>query len=333
MRRLITILLIGSALWSGYWFVGKTAKQTVLETWFADRRDAGWTADYSDFRVVGFPNRFDSRFTDLNLRSPLTGFGWQASRFHILALSYKPNHIIAVFPDTQKLSLALEDVSVSSSEMMASVVFEPDTNLAVSRIQLLTMGLGLKGDIGWNAGAEKLSLSTRQNEGVKFAHDVIFDAADVTPTRAFRSGLDPKGRLPATIKTLYLDMMLGFNAPWDRVAIESGAPEVTQIKLNNLDMAWGVLGLSATGTLDVAKDGAIKGRLSLEIINWREVLELTVTSGLLDQKTADTIGRGLELLTFGSDDPNSLAVPLVLVDGSMALGPIPLGFAPRFIRP
>ncbi len=332
MRKLIAALLVGSALWSGYWYVGKTAKFNVLESWFSDRRDDGWTAKYTDFRVVGFPNRFDSRFEGLDLRSPHAGIGWQAPKFHILALSYKPNHIIAVFDDTQTLSLPLEDVGVSSSEMMASVVFEPDTKLAVDRIQLQSMDLVLNGGLGWQAKAKHLSLSTRQNGEFSNAHDIAFDARSVTPTKAFRSHLDPKGRLPATIETLFLNMMLGFDAPWDRVAIEQGAPEVTKIDITRMKLAWGVLGLTASGALDVAPDGQISGRLALEIKNWREVLDLTVTSGLLDQGTADTIGRGLGLLTAGSDDPTSLSVPLVLADGAMALGPIPLGFAPRFVR-
>jgi hypothetical protein len=332
LRRLIVILLIASAFWSGYWFVGKTAKFHALNTWLESRRSAGWTAEYSDFRVVGFPNRFDSRFKDLHLKSAVTGIGWQAPLFNFLALSYKPNHIIAAFPNSQVLSFPLEDITVRSSEMLASVVFEPDTKLAIDRIQLMTLDLALDGAIGWHARADRLALSTRQNASVELAHDVVLDAINVTPTKAFRTGLDPKGRLPATIKTLLLDLKLGFNAPWDRIALETGVPDVTTISVNNLNMAWGVLGLAAKGDLDVAPDGSVSGKLNLEVQNWREVLDLTVTSGLLDQFGADKIAVGLTLLTLGSDDPTSLSIPLILKDGHMALGPIPLGFAPRLIR-
>jgi len=329
---MIVALLIGAALWSGYWYVGKTAKFEVLSAWLENRRAAGWVAEYTDFRVVGYPNRFDSRFRDLNLRSPKTGIGWQAPLFNILALSYKPNHIIAAFANTQTISFAREDVTVDSSKMMASVVFEPDTKLAVDRIRLLAEDLALTSTNGWRAKADSLAFSTRRNPGVDFGHDALFDATNVTPTEAFRAGLDPKGRLPATIDKLLLDVTLGFTAPWDRIAIEEGLPLVTGIKVNRMNMGWGTLGLSAIGDLDVAPDGQVTGRLSLSIQNWREVLDLVVTSGLLDQSMADTIGRGLELLTLGSDDPTRLSVPLILEGGRMSLGPIPLGFAPRFIR-
>jgi len=332
VRTMIVALLIAAGLWSGYWYVGKTTKFEVLSAWLESRRAAGWTAEYSDFRVVGYPNRFDSRFTDLNLRAPDTGIGWQAPVFNILSLSYKPNHIIATFANTQTLSFEREDITVDSSKMQASVVFEPDTKLAVDRIRLLAENLTLTSTSGWRAKADSLAFSTRRNSSVEFGHDAVFDAKNVTPTEAFRTVLDPKGRLPATIDTLLMDVTLGFTAPWDRIAIEDGAPLVTSIKVKRMNFGWGKLGFSATGTLDVAPDGLVSGSLSLSIRNWRAVLDLTVTSGLLDQPIADTIRRGLDLLTLASDDPTSLSVPLTLAEGRMSLGPIPLGFAPRFIR-
>lgn len=332
MRALIALVLVLAALWSGYWYVGSTAKQEVLESWLEDRRGDGWAAEYSDFRVVGFPNRFDSRFTDLNLFDPLTGIGWKAPLFDILALSYQPNHIIAVFANNQTLSFPGEDVAVASDGMMASVVFEPDTKLAVDRISLETEEFALRSSIGWQTLAEKISLSTRQNPETEFAHDMVFDAQKVTPTRAFRFGLDPKGRLPSTIETLFLDMILGFNAPWDRVAIETGVPEVTFLTFNKLKIVWGTLGLETSGKLDVAPDGRISGELAVEIRNWREVLDLFVSAGTLDTTTADRIRTALTFLTSVSDDPTSLSTSLVLNGSSMALGPIPLGPAPRFIR-
>jgi hypothetical protein len=332
LRRLIVILLIGAAFWSGYWYVGKSAKYLALNAWLESRREAGWTAEYTDFRVVGFPNRFDSRFTDLHLMSPETGLGWQAPRFHILALSYKPNHIIAAFADSQMVSFPGENVTILSRDMLASVVFEPDTNLAIDRIQLAALDFALDSDQGWQAQAGSLSFSTRQNDGTDLAHDVVFDAKKITPTQEIRATLDPKHSLPATIETMFLDLKLDFDAPWDRIALETGAPDVTKIVVNNMKMAWGVLSLSASGDLDVAQDGIVSGKLNLKILNWRGVLDLTVTSGLIDRATADKIATGLTLLTLGSDNPDSLSIPLTLDGGRMSLGPIPLGFAPRFIR-
>ncbi|MEO1918276.1 MAG: DUF2125 domain-containing protein, partial [Paracoccaceae bacterium] len=101
MRGLITLTLVLALSWSGWWFFGTAAQKTAIETWMQERREAGWIAEVDDFNVTGFPNRFDSVFIGLTLSNPRASWTWQAPRFQLIALSYKPNHIIAVWPDTQ----------------------------------------------------------------------------------------------------------------------------------------------------------------------------------------------------------------------------------------
>lgn len=328
MRKLIALVLVLAGLWSGYWLVGSTAKHQVIADWLEERRQDGWTVGYSDFRVVGYPNRFDSKFTDLDLRDPRSGIGWKTPEFDILALSYQPNHVIAVFSEQQSLSLPLEDVSVASSKMVASVVFEPDTKLAVARTSLETEGLILNGSSGWHMGIGHLHLSTRQHPSVDFAHDVVFDAKSVSPTVKLLGMLDPSGSLPSTISTLYLDMTLNFDAPWDRVAIERGAPLITKIFVNRLDTAWGELGLASSGVLDVAPNGQITGSVELELRNWRAVVELFVSAGAIDPSAAQTIQSGLAFFASG----DSLKTNLRFADGAMYLGPVSIGPSPYFVR-
>lgn len=331
-RMMIAVLSLAVALWSGYWYVASSAKFRVIDGWLAERRAAGWVAEYADFRVRGYPSRFDSRFRDLRLRAPRSGLGWEAPEFKIIALTYRPNHIVAAFADAQKLFLRGETVDVTSRDMFASVVFEPDTKLAVSRIRLSAEALHLAGGSGWRAGAESILLATRQNTGTAFAHDMVLDAKGVTPTRAIRRVLDPTGNLPEAIDRLLIDLTLGFTRPWDRVAIETGAPEVTFIDLSRVTLAWGPLGLKATGRLDVAPSGIISGKVELELLQWRELLSLLSRAGLIDSATARRIEQGLALLTAGAEDPDSLKVPLLLAEGRMSLGPVALGPAPRFYR-
>jgi len=331
VRKLIALVLGVAGLWSGYWFIGSTAKHQVISAWLEARRADGWTADYSDFKVVGFPNRFDSRFTDLHLRDPRSGIEWTAPEFDILALSYKPNHIIAVWPPVQRLGFPLESVNVQSSRMVASVVFEPDTKLAVDRTSLETADLVLQGSAGWQTSIGSLSLSTRQHPDLAFAHDVVFDAKTLRPTAKLLQTLDPAGTLPTLVDTLYLDMQLGFDAPWDRIAVEQGAPLVTKIEINRLAIGWGNLGLGGKGVLRVSADGRISGVLAVELQNWPAVIDLFASSGAISASVAATIKSGLGL--FASEQQTGpLATTLTLDDGFMKFGPIPIGPAPRFIR-
>ncbi|MBZ0128219.1 MAG: DUF2125 domain-containing protein [Rhodobacteraceae bacterium] len=332
MRLLTALILIAAGLWSGYWYTGQSAKRQVIEAWLSERRAAGWTAEYGNFTIAGFPNRFDSSFTDLALASPDSGIGWQAPFLQILALSYQPNHIIAAFANNQTVTLPLEDVAIASHDMMASVVFEPDSRLALSRLTLQAEDLALTGSSGWQAGAGQLSLATRQSAAGDFAHDLVFEAADLVPTELMRRSLDPKGRLPARLQSGLLDLTMDFDAPWDRIAVETGAPLVTGLSVNRLDLRWGTLGLAASGDFEVAHNGRISGRLDLEIRNWRYVLDLFVAAGIVTPANAETIRTGLDILTSGAADPDILKAPLVLDGERMSLGPVPLGPAPYFVR-
>jgi len=333
MRKLLTLVLIAGALWSGYWFVGKTAKFKVMTTWLDARRAAGWTVDYSDFRVVGYPNRFDSRFTDLDISDPVSGIGWAAPLFNILALSYQPNHIIAAFAHHQTISLPRETVSIDSHDMLASVVFEPDSKLAVRRINLRAFDLTVNSTLGWRSGAKSFSLSTRPSAVSTHAHEIEIDASGITPAKQIRQNLDPKGQLPDAIDKISIDLVLGFSAPWDRVAIESGVPEVTTIDISHLSFGWGKLGFGASGKLTVAQNGVISGKIGLKLKNWRAALDLLRSTGAIDVKLADTIEKTVAILNIAAANPDDLKIPLTLARGSMSLGPIPMGPAPMFIRP
>ena len=101
MRVLLGVTALLGALWAGYWVVGSSAAQSGMADWFDERRAEGWVAEYDDLAVRGFPNRFDAGFTEISLADPGTGLAWQAPFFQLLALSYKPNHVIAVWPDEQ----------------------------------------------------------------------------------------------------------------------------------------------------------------------------------------------------------------------------------------
>jgi len=333
MRRLIVFSLVLALGWSTYWLVGKTAKQTAMTAWLEDRRAAGWVADYSDFRVVGFPNRFDSRFTALQLGSNQSRIFWKADWFQILALSYKPNHIIAAFSNQQQVTLNRENISVVSEKMLASVVFQPDTNLALQRLSLKTDVVDLTSDLGWNAGARDFSFATRQAaSGLANGHDVALSATAIRPTEAIRRALNPKGDLPDRIELAAADMELGFDAPWDRIALESGAPLLKSLNLRRFDLVWGDLKFDLKGEITIDAAGRPTGDLDLRVTNWRRVLEILRNSGAVPHEISNTIETALGLLTHNTENPQDLDVPLSFTDGQMFLGPIPIGTAPRLLQ-
>ncbi len=72
-----------------------------------------------------------------------------------------------------------------------------------------------------------------------------------------------------------------------------------------------------------------EGRIALRATNWREMLRIARTAGVLPEAIAGTVERGLGLLAGLSGNPETLDAPLTFAGGRVAFGPIPLGAAPR----
>jgi len=105
MIRLFFGAMILAALYAGYWVVGSRTVEGQAVSGLDALQSDGWTVAYSDVNTRGFPSRFDTTVTDLDLTAP-DGTRYQAPFVQALALSYRPNEVIAAFPDEQTLTIA-----------------------------------------------------------------------------------------------------------------------------------------------------------------------------------------------------------------------------------
>lgn len=331
MRKLIVLVLVLAALWGGYWFVGSTAVEKGLAAWIDTRRAEGWAADYASLNTAGFPNRFDTTITDLRLADPDTGLAWSMPFFQILALSYQPNHIIAVWPDQQTLATPDESIDIASTRFRGSVVFRAETDLGLERADIIADDVTLVSTAGWRAAMNEGRFAIHRQEVAEASYRLGADILALEPAEPVRRAIDPLGKLPDRIDTLRLDATLDFDRPWDRHAIEDARPQPTRIELDNLHAAWGQLDLRAAGDLAIGDNGAADGTITVKATNWREMLELAVGAGLIPEGLAPTVERGLEVLAGMSGSPETLDAPLSFRNGYVAFGPIPLGPAPRFV--
>ena len=153
MRRLISIITIFFVLWGGYWFVGSTALKTGLKAYLSSEHTANDPIHiaYSDLTVRGFPNRFDTRLTEISVMDAASNISWRAPFFQIHALSYKPYHIIAALPHSQILQLPDQVLQITSDEIKGSVVFVAgsllEKALEVDRSSVVIRNLGVSSDM------------------------------------------------------------------------------------------------------------------------------------------------------------------------------------------
>ncbi len=329
MRKILILVLALVALWIGYWMVAARAVENGLTDWFEARRAEGWQAEYSDLNTHGFPYRFNTTIRDLSLADPRAGLAWSTPVFEIFALAFKPNHIIANWPEAQTFATPFQTVAITSEKMAGSIVFEPGTALTLDRTSFELAGVKLDSTLGWQSSLEKGRFATRQTIGRENAHDIFFEATRLRPSRGILAVLDPASLLPRKLEMLRLDMTVGFDAPWDRLAIERRRPQITSIRLKDLRGTWGHLDLRMAGQLDVGRDGTPVGAIEIRATNWRDMLGVAVDAGLVPGNISGTLEKALEMLAGMTGDPDTLDTTLTFKNGRMSFGPIPLGYAPN----
>ncbi len=329
MTRLIVIVLVGALAWMVWWVVGHTAYERGLSAWIDQRRGEGWAADVGTLHTAGFPNRFDTTLTDLRLADPETGVAWSAPLVQLLSLAYKPHQVIAVVPEAHRFSTPLGAFDIAHEDARASLFLKPETALGLDQAILILTGLDVDAaDAGWDT---QLSSGRFAVESVPAAVNTYRFGAEVdglTPSAPLRRLLDPAGVLPETVETLRFDATAAFDRPWDRFAVEDARPQPTRIDLTDLSARWGTATFRAAGEIDVDAEGFPEGQVTIRAVEWRKLLDMAVSSGVLPESAADPTERALELMSGPRD---TLDATLGLRGGFIRLGIIPIAKAPRIV--
>lgn len=329
MYRLLVVLVVVALAWSVYWAIASAGARKGIETWFADRQKEGWLAEYDDLSVQGYPYRFDTTFSKVEIADPDTGVAWNAPSFQIFALSYKPNHLIAVWPKLQRIATPLDKYQIASEDMRASIVSAPSTSLAIERLTLTSGAIAITPDAsGQPSTADKLTVAAERLDGSESSYRLGIAADGLSPALEWRVKLDPSGSLPERFDALKADATVEFSKPWDISALEDARPQPKRIDLSLVEARWGRLELQAAGQVDIDKAGIPEGEIVIKARNWREILRLGVESGALTEGLAGSIEDGLSLISQLSGNPKTLDIPLNFRRGRVLLGPVPIAAAP-----
>ncbi len=326
MRALLWVVLAAAGLWAAYWVVGSRAVEREAVQWFQDAADRGMDVGNDAIGVAGFPNRFDLTVTAPRLFDPASGLGWRGDDLRLLAMTWKPWHLIALAPDQSVIRTPLGDVAVTASDLRGSVVLVPGSDLALRSTVIEATDLALAGPEGRLALA-KGSFATALDTSRRNSHRVGVQITNLSPDPAVMAALPG---LPAVLTRLHLDAYVLLSAPLDRHAAKV-RPAVTGIILDEARLDWGPLQVTATGSLATVSDGTAEGQIDLRIENWRLLPDVLGQSGLIDPVLAPTLLRALEIMADGSP---SLETALIYRSGRASLGPLPIGPAPRLaVRP
>lgn len=327
MKWLLAVILLAAGLWSGYWFFSSSALQSEFTGWFEDRRDDGWAADYSDLAVKGFPNRHDVVLQDVRLADPERGLAWNAPEFKVLALSYKPSHLIVIWPGEQDLATPLGKTTIRSDQMRASLVFATRKLDRLQRANFVGEGLAFEtpsGDLAMSA----LRAAVAEEEAAN-SYKIAITGEGVSLPPKMRARVDTGGVLPETFDRLRADLSVGFDGPWGTKAIRSERPQPRKLDLRLAEAKWGKLELQMAGGLDIDDQGWPTGRMVIKAKNWRDVLVMARETTSVPASILDGVEQALQLASALSGNRKTLDIPLDFRGQRMWLGPLPIASAPR----
>lgn len=332
MRKLMFLLVLASVLWSGYWFVGSSMIRSAADDWFAAQAARGVTAENSALSVAGFPNRFDLSAEGITLADPASGIGWQAPFAQVFAMTWKPWHIIAALPPDQVVTLPDQDIAIASEGLRASLRVRPAGNLPLAMAIAETGAISATSSQGWTAEADKAVLSLGAAAEGANAYEIAVDIAGLAPDPVLLQRLVAEGGLPPAIAEIRLRATATLTAALDRHAADT-APRLATVELTDTLVTWGDVSMTATGSIAPDDQGYAAGRIAFAVTNWRKMMPVLVASGSVKPELARTVETMLDSLARQSGDAEMLKLPLVLKDGWMSMGPLPLGPAPLLLPP
>ncbi len=308
-----------AALYSGYWFVAANAAREGAETALAEAGARGIEVQHQGLDLTGFPSRFDLTLTEPRVSG--AGWRWQAPFAQVFALSYSPWKLISALPNTQRLEVAGQGIEIASTRMQASLFLRPETVLPLDRFDAVMEGASLRGEAGWALGFASANASLIAQEG---GAQAAFRMLEIVPDQRVTAALN--GALPAVVERFDVLADLGLSQP---LGLRAEPAALTGVTLREAHLVWGPLKLTAAGALVPDPQGLAEGMVDLRVEGWQQGLAAAEAAGVVPEHFRVMLRSVLENLAAQSDQPGVLKLPLVMAQGQMRLGPLPLGPAPR----
>lgn len=325
MRFLFILTGILATLYGAYWFAGRGAARSGVESALVHLQDDGWDVSWDDLSTRGFPSRFDTTITELSLRNPDGRFGWSGAFVQLFALSYLPNRVILALPDQTQLIWEGQVVEVSGSGLRASAALQPALDLPLDTLIAEGRDLQIGGGDTPHLLVESFVLGLRAAaERPDNSYDIFAQSKNIMLPEHLIAAFG--GALPAQISGLKLDAALALDRQLNRHLGGGPKPQIRRIILRQLALDWGGARLEMAGDIVVGIDGFVEGRIMVKLHDWRLILEALNNAGIIPENLAIASVTMAGALANGHD----LELPLVFQNGRTTLGPFPLGPAPRF---
>ena len=330
MKRLTYFVAIIALIYSGYWAAGAFALKNGMQSQLTQMTDEGWTVAYDTLNTRGFPSRFDTTVTDLNVTTPDQSTSYAASMLQVLALSYRPNNAIIAFPPEQSLTLDGLPILIESAGLRASVSANANTSLSLDQVSAEAQSLSFALGQGQLSALSDLLVAARESSAAPYTYDAYFTATDVVWPSLILGQLPIDGGLPQTISNVTFDAGITLDRALDRHTLPNWQSDPGQLRGMNLrafSMNWGPFEISGNGSFTVDETGTPDGTITLTLNDWQGLLDVVQSTGMLPaqyQFMAQSMGQTL------SQGEKTMVLPITVQNGNLSVGPLPLGPSPKF---
>ena len=165
MRKLVGVVVLVAILLSGVWLGWAYALERGFAGWLEARRAEGWVAEATLIDTTGYPTRFSTIVTNLDLADPATGLAWRLPQITFEAAAHKPTDIEAVLPPAFTVASPDERISVRAGNLRASTAVDPGPALRLRRADITLAGIDLRSTAGWDAALADGLLRTERDPG------------------------------------------------------------------------------------------------------------------------------------------------------------------------
>ena len=326
LRRVLWLVIIVVAVWSGGWWLAAAGLRRALAT--DEIAASGWTIRSSEAEVSGYPLRFDVHLNDLSAQGPRNE-SIALDSLNASAPAYWPGDATIALPETAILiALSSTDIALRAEAGMARIRLGPSLALPLRE-------LGIEGDsldlnvagAPWGAnGPFRLSLHQTNDNPALYA--LSANVVELAPGAPLRSLLDVPAQWGETLHPIVIEGAVGFDAPLDRASLSGPLPRLRILRLGQATTGWGDVELSAEGDLTFDLGGVPTGSVTLSATGWRSLLDMAIAGGLLEGDMRRQIETVLGAIARMSGSTDEIIFPLRFADDQMWLGGIALGPAP-----
>ncbi len=328
MLRLIAVVVIAAIAYGGYWFVGRSQIQSGLTDALIEANEGAYDVSFGSLKTRGFPSRFDTTVTDFRVSDPVTGTQWMAPFFQLFALSYRPNEVIAVFPDEQMFTVNGTQITLFTQDMRASGKVRANAALSFRDATITMDNPRFVTENGGTLEMANVLAATRLTPDTAQTYDIFVEAHAIALPDDIRRFVDPGNLQPQILQNLRFDSDVTLTAPLQLNNTNAAAPAFETLSIKEFALTWGEISVTAIGDLSAGPNDALDGSISLSARNWQQALDLAVANGVVNADRRFLVTEILGNLDETPHIPDTLTLTLTIADSNLSLGGLPLGAVP-----